>query len=67
MLAQVDRLSAAAYRTLAMARRRLGDAEEPAEAAEEGLELLGVVGLIDPPRPGRSERWRRLRGPGCAS
>jgi P-type Ca2+ transporter type 2C len=51
VLAETDRLSEAAYRTLAMARRELTPAEDPEQAPEEDLELLGVVGLIDPPRP----------------
>jgi P-type Ca2+ transporter type 2C len=40
-------------RVLAIARRHHGQLPGPGqlEAAEQGLELLGLVGLIDPPRP----------------
>jgi magnesium-transporting ATPase (P-type) len=43
--------AARGLRVLAMARRRLdGDLPEDADAAEQGLSLLGLVGIEDPPR-----------------
>jgi Ca2+-transporting ATPase len=39
------------YRVLAVAQRRFGAMPEVLEEAEQGLTLLGLVALIDPPRP----------------
>ncbi len=53
--AEVERLAARGLRTLAVARRDLPDvpaADTPVGSVEEGLELVGLVGLEDPPRPG---------------
>jgi magnesium-transporting ATPase (P-type) len=50
---EVERLAASGLRTLAIARRpAAGVAPADPEVAERGLELLGLVGLEDPPRPG---------------
>ena len=53
ILAEVETLGAAALRTLGIAYRRL--AEDRYDAADEALEnelvYLGMVGIIDPPRP----------------
>jgi P-type Ca2+ transporter type 2C len=48
----VEELSAQAFRTLAVAARRVHDHEsgDLEEAAERDLVWLGVVGIIDPPR-----------------
>jgi potassium/sodium efflux P-type ATPase len=53
VLAVVDRLADQALRTLAVAYRPLPDRERPAEdeSMESELVYLGVVGIIDPPRP----------------
>lgn len=53
ILASVDRLADLALRTLAVAFRPLPDGErpEPDESIEGALVFLGVVGIIDPPRP----------------
>ena len=52
LLAQVEDLSAQAYRTLGVAYRPFDEdmADEVNEALEEQLVYLGVVGIIDPPR-----------------
>jgi Ca2+-transporting ATPase len=59
--ADVERLADLALRTLAVAYRPLPDAEPPPGSADEALEswealerelvYLGMVGIIDPPRP----------------
>lgn len=52
-LGAVDELSRQAFRTLAVAYRRVDDTEvhdEVDEALEHDLIYLGVVGIIDPPR-----------------
>jgi magnesium-transporting ATPase (P-type) len=52
VLAAVDRLAALALRTLAVAYRPLPDGEHvPHEAIERELVYLGMVAIIDPPRP----------------
>ena len=51
--ADVERLAADGLRVLAFARRELAGPEPPStpDAAECGLELLGLVGMADPVRP----------------
>ena len=53
ILANVERLADLALRTLAVAYRPLadGDLPEPDESVERDLIYLGLVGIIDPPRP----------------
>jgi len=52
ILADVDTLSDAALRTLAVAYRPLGAGEDPqvTESLERDLVFVGTVGIIDPPR-----------------
>jgi magnesium-transporting ATPase (P-type) len=52
ILADVDTLSDAALRTLAVAYRALGPDEDrqTAELLEQDLVFVGIVGIIDPPR-----------------
>jgi potassium/sodium efflux P-type ATPase len=53
VLATVDRLADRALRTLAVAYRPLPDGKQPPadESLERELVYLGLVGIIDPPRP----------------
>ena len=49
---QIDGLADDALRTLAVAYRQLDELQDPVdESLEHDLVLLGVVGIIDPPRP----------------
>ncbi len=54
-LAEVEatlvRMASGGLRTLAVAERRFDSRPENLELAEEQLTLLGVVGMVDPPRP----------------
>lgn len=58
-----------ALRTLAIGRRTVADGEiedgtDPGDLAYEGLEILGVVGLQDPPREETIRALETLRGAG---
>src|SRR3546814_10893864 len=50
---QIEALAAGGQRVIALARRTVPDGSGSISAAdvESGLTLLGLVGLIDPPRP----------------
>lgn len=51
-LDQIDRLSASGLRVLAAARQPSGPEPRPLVASEiTGLQLCGLVGIVDPPRP----------------
>ena len=67
--AQAERAAAAmeadALRVLALARRVLPpECELSAEEVEQNLELLGIVGMMDPPRPEVPDAVRRCRAAG---
>jgi calcium-translocating P-type ATPase len=67
--AELDRLAAGGLRVLAVAHRRLGpavglDGSTGADDLERDLELLGLVGLQDPPRPGVGAALARCRRAG---
>src|SRR5690606_8211097 len=67
VLADVDRLSAQAYRVIAVAYRRHppGAGPPPADASvERDLVYAGTVGIIDPPRPEAAEAIRQARRAG---
>jgi len=63
---EAERLAASGARVLAFARRELD--EDPAglapDALERDLELLGLAGLIDPPRPGARDAVDECRSAG---
>ncbi len=50
-LARADALAAEGLRVLALARRPMDRVPEEREHVERGLQLVGLVGLLDPPRP----------------
>jgi magnesium-transporting ATPase (P-type) len=50
-LAAAEEMERGALRVLAFARRVLPDGVDSADAIESELELLGVMGMLDPPRP----------------
>jgi len=51
VLAAAEEMERGALRVLAFARRVLPDGVETADDVERELELLGVAGMLDPPRP----------------
>ena len=51
MVTAVERLAADGYRVLALAQRRLPAVDNDAARVERELSFLGLVALIDPPRP----------------
>ena len=53
-----------ALRVLALARRAIPEAATTADEIERELELLGIVGMIDPPRPEVRDAVRRCREAG---
>lgn len=65
LLAMNAALAADGYRTLAIAYRELGDAAvDDAAAVERDLTYVGIVGLVDPPRPEAPEAIATCRRAG---
>jgi len=60
-LAKSDRLAEDGYRVLALARKEVGSPEDP---PYEDLTLLGLVGLVDPPREEVAPTIQRCRDAG---
>lgn len=63
---ELDAMAMRGLRVLAVARRASAgiEAETTAEEAERGLELLGLLGLEDPPRPQVAQAVATARGAG---
>jgi calcium-translocating P-type ATPase len=64
---QVDAYAGEGLRVLAVAQRRLGPGAPPPELreqAERGLTLLGLVAMVDPPRPEVGEAVARCHAAG---
>jgi len=64
--AEVDRMASAGMRVLALAERHLapGHHDLRLEDIEKGLRFLGLVGMIDPPRPEAIAAVRACQGAG---
>ncbi len=62
--ASVLRMAENGLRTLAVAERRFADRPVSLESAEQELKLLGLIGLIDPPRAEVPEAMRQAHGAG---
>lgn len=63
--ADVERLADDALRTLAVAYRRLDDLSHPIdESIENDLIHLGIVGIVDPPRPEVATAVKEAQGAG---
>jgi Ca2+-transporting ATPase len=63
-LAAADGFAREGLRVLAVARRSVPADGAASEALETDLELLGLVGMHDPPRPEVADAIRRCRGAG---
>jgi Ca2+-transporting ATPase len=64
ILAQAEALAAEGYRVLAVAQRNFDTLPDELAEAEQGLTLLGLVALIDPPRPEARDAVAECRGAG---
>jgi magnesium-transporting ATPase (P-type) len=59
-----DALASGGLRVLGVARRPVASGRPAQDEAEGGLILLGLVGMLDPPRPDVTEAVRRCRAAG---
>jgi Ca2+-transporting ATPase len=59
-----DQLAGEALRVLAVARRHLDTTHPGQDLAEHGLTLLGLIAMMDPPRPGVTEAVAACRKAG---
>ncbi len=64
VLAVADELAKEGYRVLAIARRRFDAVPDELGSVERELELLGLVALIDPPRPEAAGAVAECKGAG---
>jgi len=64
VLADVERLAADGLRVLAVARRETDVLPAGPREGEDGLELLGLIGMADPVRPEVPDALRRARAAG---
>jgi len=66
--ARIDEIGGRGLRVLAAARRRVDPSADPASALAEldGLELCGLVGIVDPPRPEAVDAIAQCRAAGVA-
>jgi Ca2+-transporting ATPase len=62
--AEAEALASEGYRVLAVAQRHLAQLPQSLDAVEEQLTLLGLVALIDPPRPEAEAAVAECRGAG---
>ena len=64
VLQQAERMAAEGYRVLAVAQRQFDVVPQELAEAEQQLTLLGLVALIDPPRPEAQDAVAECRGAG---
>jgi Ca2+-transporting ATPase len=64
LIAAADRMAGEALRTLAFARRAAPNADAPDDVLFDDLEVLGVVGMKDPPRDSAVAAVETLRAAG---